>query len=83
MASFDPRPFVRVSRARFYALMGPPLNVHPSPEGEWPYTSKFKTPLGVCYGEIRPIPHPYSPTMVSGETFWVMPSLLTPSADAS
>ena len=32
-----------VSEAEFYRVIGP-QNVHPSPQGKWPYTSLFQTP---------------------------------------
>lgn len=41
-----------VTKDQFYAAIGP-LNVHPTPEGPWPYKSVFKTPSGRVMGWIQ------------------------------
>jgi hypothetical protein len=40
----------QVTKDQFYAAIGP-LNVHPCPIGEYPYTSEFKTPNGKIIGK--------------------------------
>jgi hypothetical protein len=40
-----------VTRDEFYAVIMP-LNVHPVPEGRYPYTSNFKTPDGRIIGKV-------------------------------
>lgn len=40
-----------VTKEQFFAAINL-LNVHPSPEGRWPYTSVFKTPYGEAKGKI-------------------------------
>lgn len=41
----------RVSKEEFYSTVGP-LNVHPCPVGNYPYTSLFKTPTREVKGKI-------------------------------
>jgi hypothetical protein len=38
-----------VNRNEFFKVIGP-LNVYPSPIGDWPYLSVFKTPSGQVMG---------------------------------
>lgn len=40
-----------VSKNEFFKVIGP-QNVTPYPEGNWPYTSHFKTPSGIVRGKI-------------------------------
>ena len=41
-----------VTRKEFFEAIGK-LDVHPHPEGKWPYTSYFKTPSGQVRGAIE------------------------------
>lgn len=41
-----------VTKDEFYRAIGP-QDVHPSPQGRWPYTSLFKTRAGVVRGKAE------------------------------
>ncbi len=41
-----------VTKDEIFKAIGP-LNVHPRPTGEWPYTSHFQTPSGEIRGTIE------------------------------
>lgn len=40
-----------VTQEEFYRVIGP-QNVTPTPEGNWPYTSYFRTPMGELRGKV-------------------------------
>lgn len=51
----------QVTKDRFYEVMMP-CNVHPSPQGKWPYTTDWKTPSGAIIGRvIGSVPSPERP----------------------
>jgi len=66
--------FSEVTREEFFAAIGL-RNLHPSPEGEWPYTSNFKTQMGHSYGRIEPVLHPVHKRFLVGSTYWLSPDI--------